>query len=237
MFADQPITLTTIPNYSLHRSIGGYSETLWGFPLALQERLTTNTTVFFTGTTGMQYTSSTGLKMLDEYFRFNCSSKQRGSHDMPCWNDPTDMALRNVRELMFRAAIGYANASEPAQMVAAVNRQPRQMYVTNLLFTALGTGAVVLGLIGVLPLLWGVWRLHGHEASWNPLKVVDRVVSIREGVAAQERENEVAATSGNKAHWTATTEVGGNGYGGGTEYISPSYRGGYVPTPTTEYGR
>lgn len=187
IFADEPLAFTTFESYqrSVQSSNGGAIETLGGFLLVLDERYSSNLTVLHSGGIGFQISygsgdvSLKGRRTIEDYFRTNCKGVPEKPGSIPCWSDPTDSALADLRELMFRLAINYANASEPMQMVEMINTRPRQIYITNTLYMSFGVSVIILGLLGVLPLLWGAWKLRG-QASWNPLKVVDRVIELRQ---------------------------------------------------------
>lgn len=94
--------------------------------------------------------------------------KELGISAAMTWSDPTEVIIQGMRELMFRSAIVMGDSSNPPSVSRGSMVGNQQIYKTDFLFMGLGVGAIVIGILGMIPLLWGGWALR-EDVSLDPI--------------------------------------------------------------------
>lgn len=140
--------------------------TLGGFVYAAKQKYDSRVTLQKEGS-GWDFTSSGSLAL--EFHHWDGTTYKERNFAAMTWEDPTDTIIEGLRELMFRTAIEFGNSStQPSSVSNGSMTSSGQVYKTDFFFMGLGVGAIMIGILGVIPVLWGGWNLN-HHASLDPL--------------------------------------------------------------------
>ncbi|KAI5812866.1 hypothetical protein BZA77DRAFT_374826 [Pyronema omphalodes] len=140
--------------------------TLDGYILATSQRYNTEAIVRNAGAVGYAMMTSGTL-----VFDFMQAGERPSDYELMTWGNPMDAILQGMRELMFRSAVAegpYSGAKLKASR-GTMSLQ-RQIYKTDHTFLGLGVTAVILGVLGVIPLFWRMWQLD-EPATLNPTTI------------------------------------------------------------------
>ncbi|KAI5812855.1 hypothetical protein BZA77DRAFT_390373 [Pyronema omphalodes] len=140
--------------------------TLGGYLLVTGLRYNSAANVRHAGAVGYAM-STTGTLVFD----FMQAGNNPASYEQMTWGNPMDAILQGMRELMFRSAVAegpYSGAKLKASRGTMTLQ--RQVYKTDHTFLGLGVTAVILGVLGVIPLFWRMWQLD-EPATLNPTTI------------------------------------------------------------------
>lgn len=191
MTSDEIVSTRPVDAISSTYGEGAMSrQTLGGVALWARERFSSSAYISYnpTSDTDLQEPKGTLLHDFAEAEFVNRSTT---------WADPTDYILNGIREVMFRSAIEFNDNLQPVK-VTAENILDVLEYKTNMLFLALGVAASVIGCLGVLPLMWGFWRLD-EDVNLNPSRCADAVLAVSEEKQAGVDGTQVTVGDGEKA--------------------------------------
>ncbi|KAK3349664.1 hypothetical protein B0T25DRAFT_247599 [Lasiosphaeria hispida] len=142
-----------------------------GIALVLEGLFTSSSTTRFSGARGWSLNNQ-GSALVYQYASVNSSELGDEFACPVSWRDATPDVLAAARELIFRTAVGAANASlaQDQQTVQATQDRTVTIFVVNYAFAAVSLAVTLVTSLAILPLFAGFWRL-GRTVSLSPLEI------------------------------------------------------------------
>ncbi|KAI9801260.1 MAG: hypothetical protein M1833_002830 [Piccolia ochrophora] len=140
----------------------------FGVALALDNRFKSSGQLTYHGAVG--HVLETNGSLTHEYVDWDQVGVSRTIDCNTTWKSPKEDILAAAREIMFRTSVeaGMASSNEP-QVVSATQEAPVTVYKSHYLYLALAMGFMLLGVLVVIPSLWGWWEL-GRKSTLSPIE-------------------------------------------------------------------
>ena len=157
------------------------TQRLEGLPLAAKDLFGTNTTVRPSLGNWQESNLST---FANQYYK-NRNTLDHHVADLSCpssWSNPTDDILAALNNIMFRTALKAASVNQTLyplegnfpihSTIEAIRTTEQSVYQSNMGYLYAAIGILQLGVIVVLPVFYGWWKL-GRKFTMSPIDVAN----------------------------------------------------------------